>query len=65
VDGSPGSGEALSTGTSGDSEDTLAFSVLAEVRPMIETLPLEQATDAYERMMSGAARFVMVPRTSA
>jgi D-arabinose 1-dehydrogenase-like Zn-dependent alcohol dehydrogenase len=53
------------SGTSGDSEDTLAFSVLADVRPMIETLPLEQAADAYERMMSGAARFRMVLTTGA
>jgi D-arabinose 1-dehydrogenase-like Zn-dependent alcohol dehydrogenase len=53
------------SGTSGDSEDTLAFSVLVDVRPMIETLPLEQAADAYERMMSGAARFRMVLTTGA
>lgn len=53
------------SGTSGDSEDTLAFSALADVRPMIETLPLEQATEAYERMMSGAARFRMVLMTGA
>ena len=48
------------SGTSKDSEDTLAFSVLAAVRPMIETMPLERAAEAYERMMSGAARFRMV-----
>jgi 2-desacetyl-2-hydroxyethyl bacteriochlorophyllide A dehydrogenase len=53
------------SGTSGDSEDTLAFSVLADVRGLIETRPLEQATEAYERMMSGAARFRMVLRTGA
>jgi D-arabinose 1-dehydrogenase-like Zn-dependent alcohol dehydrogenase len=53
------------SGTSGDSEDTLSFSALAEVRPMIETLPLEQAAEAYERMMSGAARFRMVLTTGA
>jgi D-arabinose 1-dehydrogenase-like Zn-dependent alcohol dehydrogenase len=53
------------SGTSGDSEDTLAFSALADVRPMIETLPLEQASEAYERMMSGAARFRMVLVTGA
>jgi len=35
------------TGTPIDSEDTLAFSVLENIRPMIETLPLEQAADAY------------------
>jgi len=53
------------SGTSKDSEDTLAFSVLADVRPMIETLPLEQAGEAYERMMSGRARFRMVLSTGA
>ena len=53
------------SGTSQDSEDTLAFSVLSDVRPMIETLPLEQAGEAYERMMSGQARFRMVLTTGA
>jgi hypothetical protein len=33
-----------------DAEDTLAFSVLESIRPMIETVPLEQAADAYGRM---------------
>jgi 2-desacetyl-2-hydroxyethyl bacteriochlorophyllide A dehydrogenase len=48
------------SGTSIDSEDTLRFSALSGVRPMIETMPLERAAEAYERMMSGAARFRMV-----
>lgn len=48
------------SGTSADSEDTLAFSALAGVRPMIETYPIERAADAYERMMSGGARFRVV-----
>jgi alcohol dehydrogenase, propanol-preferring len=48
------------TGTPIDNEDTLAFSVLENIRPMIETLPLEQAADAYARMMEGKARFRMV-----
>jgi len=48
------------TGTPIESEDTLAFSVLENIRPMIETLPLEQAADAYARMMQGKARFRMV-----
>src|SRR5712691_11396716 len=47
-------------GTAIDTEDTLAFSVLENIRPMIETLPLEQAADAYARMMQGKARFRMV-----
>jgi propanol-preferring alcohol dehydrogenase len=48
------------TGTPIDSEDTLAFSVLENIRPMIETAPLEWAADAYARMMEGKARFRMV-----
>jgi D-arabinose 1-dehydrogenase-like Zn-dependent alcohol dehydrogenase len=51
------------SGTSIESEDTLAFSVLADIRPMIETMPLERAAEAYDRMMSGAARFRMVLTT--
>jgi D-arabinose 1-dehydrogenase-like Zn-dependent alcohol dehydrogenase len=48
------------SGTSMDSQDTLAFSALTSVRPMIETVPLEQAPEAYERMMANQARFRMV-----
>jgi propanol-preferring alcohol dehydrogenase len=47
-------------GTAIDTEDALAFSVLENIRPMIETVPLEQAADAYARMMQGKARFRMV-----
>src|SRR6202790_4849549 len=43
------------TGTPIDSEDTLAFSVLEDIRPIIETVPLEQAAEAYARMMQGQA----------
>ena len=43
-----------------DSEDSLAFSALTGVRPMTEVFPLEQADEAYERMMSGKARFRVV-----
>jgi alcohol dehydrogenase, propanol-preferring len=53
------------TGTAIDSEDALAFSVLENVRPMIETVPLEQAADGYARMMQGKARFRMVLVTKA
>jgi D-arabinose 1-dehydrogenase-like Zn-dependent alcohol dehydrogenase len=48
------------SGTASDSEDTLGFSVLAHIRPLIETYPLERAPEAYERMMSGKARFRVV-----
>jgi D-arabinose 1-dehydrogenase-like Zn-dependent alcohol dehydrogenase len=51
------------SGTSLDSQDTLAFSALAGVRPMTEVFPLERATEAYERMMSGEARFRVVLTT--
>jgi alcohol dehydrogenase, propanol-preferring len=47
-------------GTAIDTEDALAFSVLENIRPMIETLPLEQAAEAFARMMQGKARFRMV-----
>ena len=43
-----------------DSEDTLNFSLLTGVRPMIETYPLERAAEAYDRMMSGKAQFRVV-----
>jgi D-arabinose 1-dehydrogenase-like Zn-dependent alcohol dehydrogenase len=43
-----------------DTEDTRAFSVLENIRPRIETAPLEQAADAYARMMLVKARFRMV-----
>jgi len=45
------------SGSSIDSQDTLAFSVLTGVRPMNELFPLERAAEAYEHMMSGKARF--------
>ena len=51
------------SGTGMDSEDTLNFSVLAGVKPMIETYPLEKAEEAYARMMSGHARFRAVLTT--
>jgi D-arabinose 1-dehydrogenase-like Zn-dependent alcohol dehydrogenase len=45
------------SGSSIDSQDTLAFSVLTGVRAMNEIFPLERAAEAYEHMMSGKARF--------
>jgi D-arabinose 1-dehydrogenase-like Zn-dependent alcohol dehydrogenase len=51
------------SGTSSDSEDTLAFSARHGVRPMNEIYPLERAADAYDRMMSGKARFRVVLET--
>ena len=48
------------SGTAPDSEDTMNFSVLTQVRAQIETFPLGRAAEAYERMMSGKARFRVV-----
>ena len=48
------------SGTARDSEDTLNFCALTGVRPMVETFPLEQAAAAYDRMLSGKARFRVV-----
>jgi D-arabinose 1-dehydrogenase-like Zn-dependent alcohol dehydrogenase len=48
------------SGTPADSEDTLHFSEISGVRPMIETYPLEKAAEAYARMMSGKAEFRVV-----
>ena len=44
------------TGSSIENEDNLAFSLARDIR-MIEVLPLAEAPKAYERMMSGQARF--------
>jgi D-arabinose 1-dehydrogenase-like Zn-dependent alcohol dehydrogenase len=52
------------SGTSMDSQDTLSFSVLSGVRSMNEIFPLERAPEAYERMMSGKARFRAVLTTA-
>jgi len=48
------------SGSSIDSEDTLRFSVLTGVRPMIEKYPLEKVNEAYEQMSSGRVRFRVV-----
>jgi D-arabinose 1-dehydrogenase-like Zn-dependent alcohol dehydrogenase len=48
------------SGTSIDSQQTLAFSVLTGVRSMNEIYPFARVAEAYERMMSGEARFRVV-----
>jgi D-arabinose 1-dehydrogenase-like Zn-dependent alcohol dehydrogenase len=48
------------SGTAIDSQDTLNFSVLTGVRSMNEVYPLERVSEAYDRMMSGKARFRVV-----
>jgi D-arabinose 1-dehydrogenase-like Zn-dependent alcohol dehydrogenase len=52
--------QGWAAGTPADSEDTLRFAELSGVRPMIETYPLEQAAEAYARMLSGKAEFRVV-----
>lgn len=48
------------TGMPFENEKALQFSVLTNVNPMIETLPLEQANEAYQRMKSGKVNYRMV-----
>jgi D-arabinose 1-dehydrogenase-like Zn-dependent alcohol dehydrogenase len=48
------------SGTAIDSQDAMAFSAQTGVRSMNETFPLARAAEAYERMMSGKARFRVV-----
>jgi D-arabinose 1-dehydrogenase-like Zn-dependent alcohol dehydrogenase len=55
--------EGWYSGTSIDSQDTLTFSVQSGVRSMNESYPLERAADAFDRMMSGKARFRVVLTT--
>ncbi|MFO0944802.1 MAG: alcohol dehydrogenase [Planctomycetota bacterium] len=52
--------EGWYSGTSIDAQDTLAFSAQASVHSMNETYPLEKASEAYDRMWSGRARFRVV-----
>ncbi|MGA2430717.1 MAG: zinc-binding dehydrogenase, partial [Candidatus Acidiferrum sp.] len=52
--------QGWASGTPADAEDTLSFSELTGVRPMIETYPLDKAAEAYDRMMSGHAQFRVV-----
>jgi D-arabinose 1-dehydrogenase-like Zn-dependent alcohol dehydrogenase len=52
--------QGWASGTGKDSEDTLRFSSLTGVRPMIEKYPLEKAAEAYDQMISGRARFRVV-----
>jgi D-arabinose 1-dehydrogenase-like Zn-dependent alcohol dehydrogenase len=52
--------QGWASGTAKDSEDTMQFSALSGVRPMIEKFPLEKAAEAYQQMISGKARFRVV-----
>jgi D-arabinose 1-dehydrogenase-like Zn-dependent alcohol dehydrogenase len=48
------------SGTAKDSQDTLEFSALTGVHPMIEKYPLDQVAEAYEQMHRGSVRFRVV-----
>jgi propanol-preferring alcohol dehydrogenase len=48
------------TGDPATGDATLRFSAISGVSPMIETVPLEDAVSAYERMKAGKARFRIV-----
>jgi propanol-preferring alcohol dehydrogenase len=48
------------SGTARDSQDTLEFSALSDVHPMIEKYPLSRVAEAYQQMISGKARFRVV-----
>lgn len=48
------------SGTARDSQDTLEFSALSGVHPMIEKFPLDSVGEAYERMHTGKVRFRVV-----
>ena len=52
--------QGWASGTAKDSEDTLEFSAMTGVRPMIEKYPLAKAAEAYQQMLSGKARFRVV-----
>jgi len=52
------------SGSAMDSEDTLNFSAVSGVRPMVENYPLEKANEAYARMIGNRARFRVVLTTA-
>ena len=51
------------TGSVQDEQEAIEFSLLENVEPMIEVMPLSKAREAYDRMMAAKARFriVLVP----
>jgi alcohol dehydrogenase, propanol-preferring len=57
--------EGALTGNPATGDATLRFSALSGVSAMIETVPLDQAAEAYSKMMAGKARFRMVLATRA
>lgn len=51
------------SGSAVDSEDAMQFSALADVRPRTETFPLEQANEAFAKVMENTVRFRAVLTT--
>jgi alcohol dehydrogenase len=51
------------SGTARDVEETMSFAALTDIRPLTETRPLDEVGAAYDRMLSGAARYRMVLTT--
>lgn len=52
------------TGTAIENEDQITFAVRHDIRPMTEVMPLSEAPQAFERMLSGDARFRVVLDTA-
>ena len=52
------------SGSAVDSEDAMNFAALTDVRPQIETFPLEQANEAFAKVMDNSIRFRAVLRIS-
>jgi propanol-preferring alcohol dehydrogenase len=50
-------GKSIQGSSGGTAHDALAFSVIADVHPMVELFPLEQAALAYEKMMTSKVHF--------
>ena len=48
------------TGSVQDEQEAVDFSLLENVEPMIEVMPLSRAREAYDRMMAAQARFRVV-----
>ena len=48
------------TGSSVDNEDSLAFSARQGIRPVVETMPMERAPEAFAHMLAGKARYRVV-----
>jgi NADPH2:quinone reductase len=58
--GTRGAVRGWASGHAKDWEDTLAFSALRGITPRVETYPLAEAEDAYQRMQANEARFRIV-----